>query len=74
MQVNAVLFQKGVHFHPGLETQHLPQCRFRKEFCTVAFQGQRFKGYSRWVLTLRSHLTSKFVRDIQSNLHVPRIT
>ena len=73
MQVNAMSLQKGMHFHPGLETQHLPQCRFRKEFRAVALQGQRFKGDSRWVFTLSSHLTGKLVRDIESNLHTVRI-
>jgi len=73
MKVNAMLLQKRVHFHPGLEVQHLPKRRFREQLRTVALEGQRLKSYSRGVLAFRRHLASKVVRNIESNLHTLRI-
>lgn len=73
VKVNAVLLQKGVHFHPGLEAQHLAQRGFGKPFCAIAFEGQGLKSYARWVRTFWSHSTGKLIRNIERDPHGLRI-
>src|SRR5271157_3502920 len=73
IQVNAMLLQKGMYFHSRFEPKHPPKRRLEKEFCAVAFQSQRFKRDPRRFLAFGSNLTSKFVRNVERNLHAERL-
>ena len=69
-----MLLQKRVHFHPGLESQHLANGGFRQPFSAVAFQGQCLKRDPRRVTALESDFPGKIVRDVERDLHRIRIT
>lgn|SRR6266566_3967608 len=50
MKVDAMVLEKGMHFHPGLKAQHLANGGFRQQLCTVALKGQCLKDDPRRVL------------------------
>jgi hypothetical protein len=69
----AVLFQEGMHFHTSLEAQQSPNLRLGDLLCAVSFQGKRFQGRGRWVLSLRNDLSGKLVRDVEGDSDSPRM-
>src|SRR5205823_584563 len=65
VKVDPMFLEKSVDFYPRLEAQHLTQGGLRKQFCSIAFQGQGLKGNTGWILPFGSD----FVRDMDCNLH-----
>src|ERR1700684_4215322 len=63
-----------MNFHPSLETQELPNFRFRHLFRAVAFPRECFQGRARWLPPRRDDLGGKIVRGIEGNFHTLRIT
>ena len=68
-----MLLQKSMHFHPGLESQHLANGGFGEAFCPVALKGQCLKRDTRRVLALGGDLPCKLVRYLEGDLHGLRI-
>src|SRR5580658_8095899 len=69
-----MFFKELMDFHPSLETQELPNPRFRHLFRAVAFQRECFQGCARWLLPRGDDLGGKIVRDIEGHFHSLRIT
>ena len=68
-----MLLQKSVHFHPGLESQHLADGGLGQSFGAVTFQGQCLQRDSRRVTALGCDFPGKLVRDVEGDFHRLRI-
>ena len=47
MQVRAVLFEKSVDFHPGIESKQASHLKFRETLIAVSFRGKSLKSQTR---------------------------
>src|SRR5271154_3541836 len=58
-----MLLQKGVYFHPRLETQHLPNRGFRKQFRTLSLLTQAPQERLERDLSLQKPLDGQIRRE-----------
>src|SRR5205823_2601005 len=71
VQKHAVLLEKGIDLHAGLETEQTANLGFGEAVAAVRFQSDRFEGHARRVLSRSDQLTGQFFRNLNGESHRP---
>jgi hypothetical protein len=73
LEINSVLFQKGVDLQAILKTEKPTEVGFEQHSCAVTLESKRFKGYSRGIGSQGLDSARNVVRNVDFDFHHLRI-